>query len=97
MGILVSTYTQQAAIAQYQNFTGSIRISPLLQTIQSKASIALTTAITNAERGVGPNSHAIFGRLGVVNGILVYIINVISQVSHAAPLFPSDKQFGRCE
>ena len=37
MGILVSTYTQQAAIAQYQNFTGSIRISPtLLQTIQSK-------------------------------------------------------------
>jgi plastocyanin len=78
MGILVSTYMQQAAIAQYQNFTGSIRISPtLLQTIQSKASVTLTTAITNAERGVGPNSHAIFARLGVVNGFLVYIINVI--------------------
>jgi plastocyanin len=78
MGILVSTYMQQAAIAQYQNFTGSIRISPtLLQTMQSKASVTLTTAITNAERGVGPNSHAIFARLGVVNGFLVYIINVI--------------------
>src|SRR5215469_11804176 len=78
MGILVSTYTQQAAIAQYRNFTGSIRISPtLLQTIQSKASVTLTTAITNAERGVGPNSHAIFAHLGVVNGFLVYIINVI--------------------
>ncbi len=44
MGVLVSTYMQQAAIAQYQNFTGSIRISPtLLQTIESKASITLTT------------------------------------------------------
>ena len=77
MGILVSTYTQQAAVAQYQNFTGSIQISPtLLQTIQSKASVTLTTAITNAER-VGSNSHAIFARLGVVNGFLVYIVNVI--------------------
>jgi hypothetical protein len=77
MGILVSTYTQQAAVAQYQNFTGSIRISPtLLQTIQAKASVTLTTAITNAER-VGSNSHAIFARLGVVNGFLVYIVNVI--------------------
>ena len=56
----------------------SIRISPtLLQTIQSKASVTLTTAITNAERGVGPNLHAIFARLGIVNGFLVYIINVI--------------------
>jgi len=83
MGILVSTYTQQAAIAQYQNFTGSIRISPtLLQRIQSKASVTLTTAITNAEKGVGPNSHAIFALLGIVNGFLVYIINVID-ASHS--------------
>jgi plastocyanin len=83
MGILVSTYTQQAAIAQYQNFTGSIRISPtLLQTIQSKTRITLTTATTNAEKGVGPNSHAIFARLGVVNGFLVYIINVMD-ASHS--------------
>ncbi|HXX97452.1 MAG TPA: hypothetical protein VEL11_10100 [Candidatus Bathyarchaeia archaeon] len=78
MGTLVSTYMGQAAIAQYQNFMDSIRISPtLLQTIQSKASVTLTTAITNAERGVGPNLHAIFARLGIVNGFLVYIINVI--------------------
>jgi hypothetical protein len=48
-----------------------------LQTIQSKANVTLTTAATNAERGVGPNSHAIFARLGIVNGFLVYIINVI--------------------
>jgi len=75
MGILVSTLQQ---VANAQNFTGSIRISPtLLQTIESKASVTLTTAITNAERGVGPNSHTIFARLGVVNGFLVYIINVI--------------------
>jgi hypothetical protein len=26
-----------------------------------------------------------------------WIINRVSQVSHAAPLFPSDKQFERCE
>ena len=78
MGILVFTYTQKAAIAQYQNFTGSIRISPtLLQTIQSKASVTPTTAITNAERGVGSNSYAIFARLGVMNGFLVYIVNII--------------------
>ena len=96
MGILVSTYMQEAASAQYQNstigtmlgimgammktqnITGSVRIAPtLLQTIQSKASVTLTAAITNAERGVGPNSHAIFARLGIVNGYLVYIINVI--------------------
>jgi plastocyanin len=78
MGILVCTYMQKAAIAQYQNFTGSIRISPtLLQTIQSKSSVTLITAITNAERGVGPNSHAIFARLGIANGFLIYIINVI--------------------
>ena len=96
MGILVSTYMQEAANAQYQNstigtmlgimrammttqnITGSVRIAPtLLQTIQSKASVTLTTAITNAERGVGPNSHAIFARLGIENGYLVYIINVI--------------------
>jgi len=25
------------------------------------------------------------------------INNKVSQVSHAAPLFPSDKEFGRCE
>ncbi|HET8687278.1 MAG TPA: hypothetical protein VFM18_11540, partial [Methanosarcina sp.] len=61
-----------------QNITGSVRIAPtLLQTIQSKASVTLTAAITNAERGVGPNSHAIFAHLGIVNGYLVYIINVI--------------------
>jgi len=83
-GILVSTL-QQAANAQlglgflqYRNFTGSVRIAPtLLQTIQSKVSVTLTTAITNAEKGVGPNSHAIFARLGIINGYLVYIINVI--------------------
>ena len=81
-GILVSTYMQQAASAQlslsflqYQNFTGSVRISPtLLQTIQSKANVTLTTAATNAERGVGPNSHAIFARLGIVNGFLVVVL-----------------------
>ena len=28
---------------------------------------------------------------------LVIVAYVISQVSRAAPLFPSDKQFGRCE
>jgi len=87
-GILVSTYMQQTASAQYQNrfgygfpsqnFTGSIRISPTLsQTILSKANVSLSTAATNAEKGVGPNSHAAFAHLGIVNGFLVYTINVI--------------------
>jgi hypothetical protein len=71
-GILTSALQQ---VANARNFTGSVRIAPtLLQTIQSKSNVSLTTAATNAERGVGTNSHAIFARLGIVNGYLVYII-----------------------
>jgi hypothetical protein len=80
-GILVTTYVQQAANAQNQNstsnagatplrnLTGSVQVFPKLsQTIQSKANISLSTAATNAEKSVGPSSHAISAHVGIVNG-----------------------------
>lgn len=89
-GILVSTYTQQAATAQNQNstsntgavplknLTGSVQVFPRLsQTIQSKANVSLSAAATNAEKAVGPNSHVISAHLGVVNGFLVYTAHVV--------------------
>jgi len=91
-GILVSTYMQQAAIAQNQsstssnagavplkNLTGSVQVFPKLsQTIQSKANLSLSAAATSAEKAVGPNSHAISVHLGVVNGFLVYRAHVVN-------------------
>ena len=86
--ILVSTYLQRAAIAQNQNraqstvslsnLTGSIQVFPRLsQTIQSKAHVSLSTAATNAEKSVGPSSHAISARVNIVNGYLIYSVRVI--------------------
>jgi uncharacterized membrane protein YkoI len=86
--ILVSTYLQRAAIAQNQksaqstvslsNLTGSVQVFPRLsQTIQSKANVSLSTAATNAEKSVGPSSHAISARVGIVNGYLIYSVRVI--------------------
>jgi uncharacterized membrane protein YkoI len=88
-GILVTTYVQQAANAQNQNstsnagatlrnLTGSVQVSPKLsQTIQSKANISLSTAATNAEKSVGPSSHAISAHVGIVNGYLIYSVRIV--------------------
>ena len=88
--ILVTTYMQQAAIAQNQNhtssigvvslsnLTGSVQVFPgLSQTIQSKANISLSTAATNAEKSVGPSSHAISAHVGIVNGYLIYSVRIV--------------------
>ena len=89
-GILVSTYTQQAASAQNQssttnagavplkNLTGSVQVFPKLsQTIQSKANVSLSTAATNAEKSVGPSSHATSAHIGIVNGHLIYSVRIV--------------------
>jgi uncharacterized membrane protein YkoI len=89
-GILVSTYTQQAASAQNQssttnagavplkNLTGSVQVFPKLsQTIQSKANVSLGTAATNAEKSVGPSSHATSAHVGIVNGYLIYSVRIV--------------------
>ena len=89
-GILVATYTQQAASAQNQNgtssagavplrnLTGSVQVFPKLsQTIQSKANISLSTATINAEKSVGPSSHAISAHVGIVNGYLIYSVRIV--------------------
>jgi uncharacterized membrane protein YkoI len=89
-GILVSTYMQQAASAQNQssttnagavplkNLTGSVQVFPKLsQTIQSKANVSLSTAATNAEKSVGPSSHATSAHVGIVNGYLIYSVRIV--------------------
>ena len=89
-GILVNTYMQQEASAQNQNttsnaaavplrnLTGSVQVFPKLsQTIQSKANVSLTTAPTNAEKSVGPSSHALSAHIGIVNGYLIYSVRIV--------------------
>ena len=41
--------------------------------------------------------HAEAMRLAIREETKHDINNKVSQVSHAAPLFPSDKEFGKCE
>ena len=86
--ILTTTYMQQVAIAQNRtgstgtaslsNPTGSVQVFPgLSQTIQSKAKISLSTAVTIAEKSVGPSSHAVSVHIGVKNGYLVYSVRIV--------------------
>ena len=86
--ILATTYMQQVAIAQNRtgstggvslsNMTGSVQIFPgLSQTIQSKAKISLSTAATNAEKSVGPSSHAVSSHIGIKNGYLIYSVRIV--------------------
>jgi uncharacterized membrane protein YkoI len=86
--ILATTYMQQVAIAQNRtgstgavslsNLTGSVQIFPgLSQTIQSKAKISLSTAATNAEKSVGPSSHAVSAHVGIKNGYLIYSVRIV--------------------
>lgn len=70
--------TNNSSAIPLRNLTGSVRVFPTLsQTIQSKANISLTEAVTNAEKAVGPNSHGISAHIGVINGFLVYTVRVM--------------------
>ena len=61
-----------------RNLTGSVQIFPRLsQTIQSKVNVSLTTAPTNAEKSVGPSSHALSAHIGIVNGYLIYSVQIV--------------------
>jgi uncharacterized membrane protein YkoI len=64
-----------SAGAANSNWTGSIRLSSTLsQTIESRVHTSLSNAITVAEKTVGANSHATYGRLTAENGFLVYSV-----------------------
>jgi len=70
--------TTNAGTFPLRNLTGSVQISPgLSQTIQSKANVSLSTAATNAEKSVGPSSHATSTHIGIVNGYLIYSVRIV--------------------
>jgi len=56
------------------NITGSLSLQNMLaRKAGSAVHINLATASTIAEKTVGPNSHAVSVRIGVVHGFVVYI------------------------
>jgi uncharacterized membrane protein YkoI len=48
----------------------------------SAVHLSLANASTIAEKTVGPNSHAVSVRIGVVNGFVVYIA-LVSDINHS--------------
>jgi hypothetical protein len=56
------------------NITGSLSLQNMLvRKAGSAVHISLANASTIAEKTVGPNSHAVSVRIGVVHGFVVYI------------------------
>jgi hypothetical protein len=65
------------------NITGSLSLQNMLtRKAGSAIHISLATASTIAEKTVGPNSHAVYVRIGVVHGFVVYIALVQSGGIH---------------
>src|SRR5262249_49082504 len=65
------------------NITGSLSLQNMLvRKAGSAVHIRLATASTIAEKTVGPNSHAVSVRIGVVKGFVVYIA-LVSDVNHS--------------
>ena len=65
------------------NITGSILIGPTIsKAITSQMHINLPNATVTAEKSVGANAHALFGRIGLVHGFLVYTILVTDNNSN---------------
>ncbi|HEY6884974.1 MAG TPA: hypothetical protein VI278_13155 [Nitrososphaeraceae archaeon] len=64
------------------NITGSLPLQNMkAKAIGSKIHVSLANASTIAEKTVGPNTHAVSVRLGVVHGFVVYIA-LVSDVNH---------------
>ena len=65
-----------------QNITGSLSVQNMhAKKPGSEVHLSLATASIIAEKTVGPNSHAVFVRIGVVNGFVVYIA-LVSDINH---------------
>jgi hypothetical protein len=63
------------------NITGSISLRNMSQEIGPQIHVSLANASTIAENTVGPNSHAVLVRFGVVRGFLVYTA-FVSDINH---------------
>ena len=65
------------------NITGSLSFQNMLvRKAGSAVHISLANASTIAEKTVGPNSHAVSVRIGVVRGFVVYIA-LVSDINHS--------------
>ena len=65
------------------NITGSLSLQNMLaRKAGSAVHLSLANASTIAEKTVGPNSHAVSVRIGVVHGFVVYIA-LVSNVNHS--------------
>ena len=66
-----------------QNITGSLSLRNMLaKTPGSEVHVSLVNASTIAEKTVGPNSHAVSVRIGVLHGFVVYIA-LVSDINHS--------------
>jgi hypothetical protein len=64
------------------NITGSLSLQNMLaKKPGSEVHLSLATASTIAEQTVGPNSHAVSVRIGVVRGFVVYVA-LVSDINH---------------
>jgi hypothetical protein len=64
------------------NITGSLSLGNMLaKKAGSEVHLSLANASTIAEKTVGPNSHAVSVRIGVVRGFVVYIA-LVSDFNH---------------
>ena len=64
------------------NITGSLSLRDMLaKKAGSEVHLSLANASTIAEKTVGPNSHAISVRIGVVRGFVVFIA-LVSDINH---------------
>ena len=65
------------------NITGSLSVQNMhAKKPGSEVHLSLATTSIIAEKTVGPNSHAVFVRIGVVNGFVVYIA-LVSDINHS--------------
>jgi hypothetical protein len=65
------------------NITGSLSLRNMLaKKAGSEVHLSLANASTIAEKSLGPNSHAVSVRIGVVRGFVVYIA-LVSDINHS--------------
>jgi hypothetical protein len=65
------------------NITGSLSLQNMLaKKAGSEVHLSLANASTIAEKTVGPNSHAVSVRIGVVRGFVVFIA-LVSDINHS--------------
>jgi hypothetical protein len=66
-----------------ENITGSLSLQNMLaKKAGSEVHLSLANASTIAEKTVGPNSHAVSVRIGVVHGFVVYVA-LVSAINHS--------------